>query len=131
VLLTVMQIMGEETGKFQVAAGTLTWLVLLRIASKGVEMIILGVTLPIKPERREEAVEIALKMVSETLKEKGCLAYTFHSPLDDPNTFFVYEEWETPESLDGHNNSEHMKVFQAAIGDVLGGGVTVKRYEVG
>jgi quinol monooxygenase YgiN len=94
-------------------------------------MIILGVTLPINPDRRAEAVEIALRMVAETHKETGCLAYTFHSPLNDPNTFFVYEEWETPESLDGHNKSEHMQVFQAAIGDVLGGGITVKRYEVG
>jgi quinol monooxygenase YgiN len=93
-------------------------------------MIILGVTLPIKPDRRDEAVQIALRMTAETLKEDGCLAYTFHSPLDDPNIFFVYEEWETQDSLDGHNTSEHMKVFQAAIGDVLGGDVTVKKYEV-
>jgi len=93
-------------------------------------MIVLGVTLPIKPDRRVEAVEIALKMTAETHNEEGCLAYTFHSPLDDPNTFFVYEEWATPEALDAHTKSEHMKVFQAGIGEVLGGGVSVKRYEV-
>ena len=93
-------------------------------------MIILGVTLPIKPDRLGEAEEIALRMVAETRKEEGCLAYTFHAPLDDPNTFFVYEEWATQESLDSHGSSKHMKVFQTAIGDVLGGSVAVKRYEV-
>jgi len=93
-------------------------------------MIVLAVTLPIKPERREEAVEIALWMTAETLKEPGVVAYTFHSPLDDPNTFFVYEEWASSEALDSHNKSDHMKVFQGRIGEVLGGGVEVKRYVV-
>lgn len=94
-------------------------------------MIILAVTLPIKPERRDEAVEIALKMTEETHKEEGVIAYTFHSPLSDPNTFFVYEEWASQEALDGHNNSAHMKVFQEGIGQVLGGEVTVDKYVVG
>ena len=94
-------------------------------------MLILVVSIPIKPDRRDEAVEIALQMTAETHKEKGCLAYTFHSPLDDPNTFFVYEEWESSEALDGHNKSDHMKVFQGRIGDVIFGSVSVKRYEVG
>ena len=94
-------------------------------------MIVLAVTLPIKPERRAEAVAIALTMTEETHKEEGCLAYTFHSPVDDPNTFFVYEEWESQEALDGHNTSDHMKVFQGSIGDVIGGEVSVKKYVVG
>ena len=94
-------------------------------------MIILAVTLPIKPERRDEAVQIALEMEAETLQEPGVVAYTFHSPLGNPNTFFVYEEWATQEGLDYHNNSPHMKVFQGRIGEVLNGKVEVKRYEIG
>jgi quinol monooxygenase YgiN len=93
-------------------------------------MIILAVTLPIKPERRAEAVEIALGMTAETHKEPGVGVYTFHAPLDDPNTFFVYEEWPSQEALDYHNNSEHMTVFAGRIGEVLGGTVTVNRYDV-
>jgi quinol monooxygenase YgiN len=94
-------------------------------------MLILAVTLPINPDRRAEAVEIALRMTAETHKEEGCLAYTFHSPLDDPNTFFVYEEWASQEALDIHIQSDHMKVFQSGISGVLAGAAEVKRYEVG
>ncbi len=93
-------------------------------------VIILAVTLPIKPELREEAKAIALQMTAETHKEPGVLRYTFHSPLDDPNTFFVYEEWKDQDALDYHNNSEHMKVFQAAIAGVLNGDVSLQKYEV-
>ena len=93
-------------------------------------MVILAVKLPIKPERREEAVQMGLQMTIETHKEPGVIAYTFHSPLDDPNTFFVYEEWKSPEALEFHNKSEHMKVFQGRIAEVLNGAVEVKRYDV-
>ncbi len=93
-------------------------------------MVILAVTLPIKPELREKAVAIVLHMQAETHKEPGVVAYTFFAPLDDPNTFFVYEEWASQEAVDYHNNSDHMKVFQGQIGEVLGGTVTVKRYDV-
>jgi quinol monooxygenase YgiN len=94
-------------------------------------MIVLAISLAIKPERREDAVNIALRMTADTLKEKGCMAYTFMSPVDDPNTFFVYEEWADQDALDGHNTSDHMKVFQAAIGDCIAGEVSVKKYVVG
>ena len=93
-------------------------------------MIILAVTIPIKPELRAEAIEIALEMSSETLKEPGVIAYTFHSPLDNPNTFFVYEEWASQDALDFHNSSPHMKVFQGKISEVLAGDVSLSKYEV-
>lgn len=93
-------------------------------------MIILAVTLPIKPDSHAEAVQIALQMEKETHKEPGVLAYTFLAPLDTPNIFFVYEEWASPEALDYHNKSDHMKVFQGRISEVLDGAVEVKRYDI-
>jgi quinol monooxygenase YgiN len=84
----------------------------------------------IAPDRRAEAVQIALKMVEATHKEEGCLAYTFYSPLDDPNTFFVYEEWATEEALSAHIQSEHMKEFQQRLPATLAGEVDVKKYTV-
>lgn len=93
-------------------------------------MLILAVTAKIQPNKRDEAVQIALRMVAETHKEEGCLAYAFHSPLDDPNTFFVYEEWASEEALNAHLASEHMKVFQAQMPGVLAGEVEVKKYVV-
>jgi len=94
-------------------------------------MIILAVTLPIKPDRREDAVQIVLEMEAETRKEPGYSVYAFHVPLSDPNTFFVYEEWADQAALDYHNNSDHMKVFGGRIGEVLSGSVEVKRHDVG
>jgi len=91
-------------------------------------MLILAITMHIVPERREEAVGIALSMVEATRKEEGCLAYTFYSPLDDPHTFFVYEEWISEEALNAHLQSAHMKVYQKRMPAVVVGSVEVKRY---
>ena len=93
-------------------------------------MIILAVTLPIDAAKRDEAVAIALEMTAETLKERGVVRYTFHSPVDDPATLFVYEEWKDQAALDYHNASAHMKVFQGKIAGVIAGEVRVDKYEV-
>jgi quinol monooxygenase YgiN len=93
-------------------------------------MLILAVTIPIKPESHDEAIEIAVRMTAETRKEEGCLAYTFHFPVDDPKTLFVYEEWTSEEALNAHIQSAHMKEFQGRIATVIAGDVAVKRYEV-
>ncbi len=92
-------------------------------------MIILAVTLPIDPAKRDEAVAIALEMTAETHKEPGVIRYTFHSPVDDPATLFVYEEWKDQAALDYHNGSDHMKVFQGKIAGVIQGDVRVDKYE--
>jgi quinol monooxygenase YgiN len=93
-------------------------------------MLVLAVTIPIKPESHDEAIEIAVRMTAETRKEEGCIAYTFHFPVDDPNTLFVYEEWASEEALNGHIQSAHMKVFSERMSAVNGGDVQVKKYVV-
>lgn len=91
---------------------------------------IVAVSMRIKPGLHQRAVEVALKMVAETKKEVGCIAYDFFSDLADANHIHVYEEWETAAHLDAHMKTPHMAEFAAAIADVLDGPMTGKRYEV-
>ena len=65
-------------------------------------MIVIAGTIPIKPERREEAKQLALQMAAATHAEAGCLTYQFYADLADPNTFFIFEEWESEEALQRH-----------------------------
>ncbi len=91
-------------------------------------MLVLAITEKIKPDRRDEAVQVALRMIEETHKEEGCLAYTFNFPIDDPNTFFIYEEWTSEEALNEHIRSEHMKEFQRQMPAMLVGDTKFKKY---
>jgi quinol monooxygenase YgiN len=93
-------------------------------------MIVIAGTIPIKSEHREEAKQLALWMAEETRKEAGCLAYSFYADLADPNTFFIFEEWESDEALGQHFKTAHMQKFQQQAPKLLAGKVNAKKYTV-
>ena len=93
-------------------------------------MIIVAGTVAIKPENRDAAVNVALKMVVATKVESGCIAYDFWSDLGDPSRFHVYEEWETQDALEAHFQTSHMAEFMAALPALIAGPPDIKRYEV-
>lgn len=93
-------------------------------------MIVIAGTIPIKPEHREEARQLALQMAKATQAEAGCLAYQFYADLADSHTFFIFEEWESEEALNRHFQTEHMKNFQQQAPKLLAGKINVKRYAV-
>lgn len=93
-------------------------------------MVVIGGKLPVKPEAREQAVQIMLKMAAETHKEDGCNLYDFWVHTADPNTFLVFEEWESQEHLDRHVTTPHMTEFMEGISKVLSGKSDVKLYTI-
>ena len=93
-------------------------------------MIVIAGTIPVKPEAREEAYKLASMLEEATRKEPGCFMYTFYADRNDPNTFFIFEEWESDEALAKHFQTEHMKQFQQKAPQILAGKVVAKKYEV-
>lgn len=49
------------------------------------------------------------KLIDETKKEEGCLAYELYQDTNDETVFSFIEEWEDLESLECHMNSSHCK----------------------
>lgn len=91
-------------------------------------MIIISGVVQIKPEMRETAVSTALTVSDASEAEAGCITYRFYSDLRDPNTFFLYEEWESEEALAAHFTMPHMATFQAQLPSLLAGEPAIKRY---
>ena len=56
----------------------------------------------------EEYLLMAREIVSETRKEKGCIAYALHEDINDPTIITTLEEWVDEEALNQHNKSEHI-----------------------
>jgi len=91
-------------------------------------MIIIAGTMTLDPAKADQFMEVAVKMMHETHKEDGNLAYVFcRSPIDD-GTIHLYEKWETEEALANHMASTHMAEFQGSLGDVGLTGADVKKY---
>ncbi|MEM1436760.1 MAG: putative quinol monooxygenase [Pseudomonadota bacterium] len=93
-------------------------------------MIIVHGMIPVKPERRELALELARRMGVATRKEPGCISYDFYVGLSDPNTLLLFQEWQDMESLSAHFQTEHMDEFMQQLPDCLNGQITTRRFAV-
>lgn len=93
-------------------------------------MIIVHGTIPVRPERREQALKLARTMTEATQAEPGCLSYDFYVGLSDPNTLLLFQEWDSMEALMRHFQTEHMEEFLRALPEVLAGEVITRRYAV-
>ncbi len=93
-------------------------------------MIVIAGSVKIKPEHREEASRVALEMARATQAEKGCLSYRFSSDLADPSLFFLFEEWESPEHLGAHFETEHMRAFLERLPKLVAEPPSIRRYVV-
>ena len=93
-------------------------------------MIIVHGSIPVRPECREQALELARQMTEATQSEMGCISYDFYVGLSDPNTLMLFQEWESMEALMGHFQTDHMDEFLRALPDVVSGEITTRRYAV-
>ena len=76
--------------------------------------------LDIKPEKVDQFLELAKKMVEETRKEPGCITYILYKSCFTPeNEFVFYEEYKDQKALDIHNASTYLKEFLSAIGPMI------------
>jgi len=82
-------------------------------------MIVVAVTYKAKSGKREEALKAARICSEKTRCESGNLDYTFSSGIDDEDTFYLFEEWESREALAMHLKSEHLAAFRAALKDLM------------
>jgi quinol monooxygenase YgiN len=93
-------------------------------------MVIVAGRVPVRAERRAEAVAAAVKMARATQAESGCRSYTFSSDLEDPNLILIFEEWESEAALAAHFQTPHMAEFNAVIPQFVAGPPAINRYEV-
>jgi quinol monooxygenase YgiN len=61
----------------------------------------------------------ALKLISATQKEPGCLLYTLHQSQQNTLRFVFTELWASEQALLEHNETEHLKRFIKAIEPAL------------
>ncbi len=93
-------------------------------------MLIVSGRIPVRPDRRDDAVAAALKMATATQAEAGCRSYRFYSDIADPNTFFIYEEWEDEAALTAHFQTAHMAEFNSVIPGMVAGPPSINRFDV-
>ncbi|HTW85124.1 MAG TPA: putative quinol monooxygenase [Candidatus Sulfotelmatobacter sp.] len=74
-------------------------------------MIALHVRYGFKPEDVDEAIRCFTAIQTATRREAGCLAYSAFRADDDPTSFWLHEEWESPAHLQAHFETEHFQRY--------------------
>jgi quinol monooxygenase YgiN len=78
--------------------------------------------------KREELRAALEALIDPTSQEKGYINYDLHQGVEDPDSFFFYENWESGEDLDAHLSAPHLQDFAARIPELLDEkGLTVNR----
>ncbi len=63
--------------------------------------------------KRKEILQTISGLADQVVMIKGCLGVKSYQDIDDRNTFYHVEEWQTQQDLDSHLNS---KLFSALLG---------------
>jgi quinol monooxygenase YgiN len=78
---------------------------ILKGASKMIKIVAKG---KLKPGVKEEYLQLARELVTETRKENGCISYSIYEDINDPSILTMLEEWVDEDAINLHNNSEHV-----------------------
>jgi quinol monooxygenase YgiN len=78
---------------------------------------------------KEDDLRAALEaLIEPTSQEDGFVNYDLHQAVDDPGTFFFYENWESAAHLDAHLATPHLVDFADRMGALLDDdGLTINR----
>jgi autoinducer 2-degrading protein len=77
-------------------------------------MVILHVTVQVKPEHAREFLEAVRHDAEHSERdEPGCLRFDVVQDRDDPNRLYYYEVYKDEAALEAHRQSPHFKLYAA------------------
>ena len=124
-VLTIMSVMSCENSKKSEAADKTA--AESTVAATPKKKVIVA-RVKVKEGKEAAFISVASVLVEATRKEPGCLFYTLYQSPMDTKSFIFYEEYKNQAAFDSHSNSDHFKVFAAAIGDILDGDLVVGEF---
>jgi quinol monooxygenase YgiN len=75
-------------------------------------MVVLHVTVQVKPEHVSEFLEVVRHDAEHSEKdEPGCLRFDVIQDKDDPNRFYFYEVYRDEAALEAHRQTAHFKLY--------------------
>jgi len=79
-------------------------------------MVILHVTVQIKPEHMAEYLEAVRHDAEHSEKdEPGCLRFDVSQAKDDPNRFYYYEVYRDEAALEAHRQAPNFKLYAEKV----------------
>ena len=96
---------------------------------KGHDMIIVEVTLKVKPDRINDFIKYTKDNVENSLKEAGIRRFEFYKEKASNNIFVLFEIYNSTDDQIKHRETLHYKNWKANVVPVLEEPYVMKQYE--
>jgi quinol monooxygenase YgiN len=83
----------------------------------------------VRPDAVDRALEVSLEHVHRSRTEPGCLFHSVHRGVEDPNTLFFFEQWESDAALTAHFAVPESLAFVTARSELATKPPTMDLYE--
>lgn len=93
-------------------------------------MIVMRATVPIDPDRMDEAAELARDLAEASRAEDGVIDYQIAEDLESGSSLRFFECYEDQDAFETHTESDHFESFMVDLVDLLGGEPELVRYDV-
>ncbi|MEM7131232.1 MAG: putative quinol monooxygenase [Chloroflexota bacterium] len=92
-------------------------------------MVIVHVTVDVKPEQRSAFVGMMNEFVADTLAVDACQTFSFYQQIQQENRFALYEEWDSAAAFDTYTCTERFTQFRDALGPMITAPPVSNRFE--
>jgi quinol monooxygenase YgiN len=82
------------------------------------EIVVVG-SFTARPGQEQAAEEAFRGLLEPTHGEDGCILYALHRGIEDPRRLTFVERWASPEALEAHLASPHIKDVLARADDLF------------
>ena len=82
-------------------------------------MYAITVQLKVKPEKVDDFLKLTLENATAARKEPGCLRFDVLRHEKEPDRFFFYEVYRTPDDHKAHQGTAHYLRWKEGVGDLL------------
>jgi quinol monooxygenase YgiN len=93
-------------------------------------MIVLYASIPIKPDKRNEAIELAETLVDRSNHEDGIVDYQAAIDVQNKNTLRFFEQYEDEAAVEAHTQTDHYQEFEAVLPDLLDGEPELFQFDI-
>ena len=84
----------------------------------------------VKDESRDALIKMSLTLIPLSLKEPGCISYSFYEDQARPGHFLFFERWKGREDIATHFEKSYFKDFAEKFPDMIEGEATIEIHEV-
>ena len=82
-------------------------------------MIVVCALLTIAKDKGDEYLEKFKELAPQVRKDPGAITYVLHRNINNPDQFFVFEQYENREAVEHHASTEHFKAYRQETDDIV------------